>query len=66
MYSRRLSGTSAKTSPSLRGSGLKCYQRAFAQAATASPSLRGSGLKCEVNLVILLEMLRLPLYEGVD
>ena len=33
-------------SPSLRGSGLKCWQNRLHQTNSASPSLRGSGLKC--------------------
>ena len=32
-------------SPSLRGSGLKFYSRAYSRPRTSSPSLRGSGLK---------------------
>ena len=53
------------TSPSLRGSGLKCTAKICMQGGKVSPSLRGSGLKFRyADTGERLECL--PLYEGVD
>ena len=35
-------------SPSLRGSGLKCFQSPISSGVIRSPSLRGSGLKLDM------------------
>ena len=55
-----------RRSPSLRGSGLKSYCNKEILVFSRSPSLRGSGLKSPRDAPALYEILRLPLYEGVD
>ena len=52
-------------SPSLRGSGLKCFMCAPYEINLPSPSLRGSGLKYP-NSLKNWKPSSLPLYEGVD